>query len=80
MPQYHVAIAYGVLLIMEVLFLPETLYPRRVIQQMIAQGENYAAFPRTMLLHVWVSSIPTIPSSRPMNIHFSFWAFSFISR
>lgn len=51
---YHVVIAYGLLLLIEILFLPETLYPRDLVIQKLASGQGIEDIQRTRMIKVWV--------------------------
>lgn len=51
---YHVAIAYAVLLLLEIFCLPETLYPRDQILQMSRRGEDISLLKCTKDLRPWV--------------------------
>lgn len=63
---YHVAIGYGVLLMLELFFLPETLYPREKVLQMVENGEDVSALRRTKNIKPWTfMKIPGVPHPRP---------------
>lgn len=51
---YHVAIAYGVLFLLELFLLPETLYPRGLMLEMLASNEPLDDIRRTKNIRVWV--------------------------
>lgn len=53
--QYHVMIAFAALMVVEILFLPETLYPRDTVVRMVENGEGLDSLPRTKTLGLWVS-------------------------
>ncbi|KAI3111950.1 hypothetical protein CBS147331_4504 [Penicillium roqueforti] len=63
---YHVIIAYGVLLILEVFFLPETLFPRDLILDRIRNEQSFADINRTKMIKPWnVIEIPGVAHPRP---------------
>ncbi|KAF3808856.1 putative MFS-type transporter [Colletotrichum gloeosporioides] len=51
--QYHVAIAYGVLLLLEAFLLPETFYPRDLISDSVMLGRELESVKRTKSLRFW---------------------------
>ncbi|KAM5349220.1 hypothetical protein ACJ41O_005727 [Fusarium nematophilum] len=51
--QYHVVIMYGILAALCFFFLPETLYPRHTILEMIQNGETLENLTRTKQIKPW---------------------------
>lgn len=51
---YLVVIAYGLLLLLEVFLLPETLYPRDRVLERLANGQEIDSITRTTMIKVWV--------------------------
>ncbi|EFX03943.1 major facilitator superfamily transporter [Grosmannia clavigera kw1407] len=65
---YHVAIAYAVLLLLEIFCLPETLYPRDQIVEMTDRGEDISLLKCTKDLKPWsVAMISGVPHPRPQQ-------------
>lgn len=63
--QYHVAIAYGVLLLLEISLLPETFYPRKSISDSVILDQGLDNVRRTKNLKLWVSFLA------PLLFHYS---------
>ncbi|KAK1487169.1 major facilitator superfamily transporter [Colletotrichum cuscutae] len=62
---YQVEIAFGVLLLLEISFLPETFYPRKSISDSVLLDQEWDIVKRTKNLRLWVSLFaPTAASSR----------------
>ncbi|KAF0324056.1 major facilitator superfamily transporter, partial [Colletotrichum asianum] len=51
--QYHIAIAYGVLLLLEAFLLPGTLYPRDLISDGVTLDRELESVKRTKRLRFW---------------------------
>ncbi|KAJ0110309.1 hypothetical protein J7T55_000742 [Diaporthe amygdali] len=63
--QYHVAIAFAVLMLLEIFFLPETLYPRDKVLRMVEENANLESLPRTKELILWYSSTVSVVTMVP---------------
>ncbi|KXH52128.1 major facilitator superfamily transporter [Colletotrichum nymphaeae SA-01] len=64
--QYHVAIAYGVLLLLEISLLPETFYPRKSISDCVLLDQEWANVKRTKNLMLWEVRQLQVGSKRRM--------------
>ncbi|CAI7629541.1 unnamed protein product [Penicillium glandicola] len=53
---YLVVIAYGLLLLLEVSLLPETLYPRELVLEAAAAGRPLDSIRRTTMIDVWLAA------------------------
>lgn len=57
--QYHTAIAYGVLLLLEAFLLPGTFYPRDLTSDGVTLDRKLESVKRTKRLRFWVSLFAT---------------------
>ncbi|KAK2729514.1 major facilitator superfamily transporter [Colletotrichum kahawae] len=67
--QYHVAIAYGVLLLLEAFLLPETFYPRDLISHDVTLRREWESVKRTKSLRLW----PRLLCAIIPYIFFQYW-------